>query len=103
MKTDVARNHLQVGRKSGSITPPPRLSSPTTVSNISSDHYGKSPRKLSFSAMENGDSVRRGSFDKAPASPKHSAATTTMLSMQYSPKNLPNGDDERFQIPPTVG
>ena len=55
----------------------------------------KSPRKLSFGALDK----ERGSFDATPHSPKHSAATTTMLLM-HSPlvRDLPNGDDEKFRI-----
>ena len=57
----------------------------------------KSPRKLSFGAL---DKERTGSFDASPHSPKHSAATTTTMLLMHSPLvcDLPNGDDEKFQI-----
>ena len=58
----------------------------------------RSPRKLSFGALDAKE--RKGSFDASPPSPKHSsAATTTMLLMQSPLSPLPNGDDEKFQIP----
>jgi hypothetical protein len=76
--------------ESNSPVPMHQARSPTNVP--------KSPRRLSFSAIDAKE--RKGSFDASPPSPKHSsAATTTMLLMQ-SPlsQHLPNGDDEKFRI-----